>query len=319
MIILGNKYQITDNERHILLQKVNHIKWIDILNHLDNEIINEIKVYLDLNRIEFLILNLDIELSLHIKGYLEELNYLGIKIILFSEFTSKFLDREFVEFNEKNLHTYNTINHNEFQRIIKRIFDFFFSIVSLIFALPIMLIISLLIKIKSPKGSVFFTQQRLGLNGNFFRVYKFRTMIPKAQEKLEEILSKDDESREEYLKYRKLKNDPRIISIVGNFLRKSSLDELPQFFNVLKGDMSVVGPRPYIQDEFYNHEDKFLGILLSVKPGITGFWQVGDRSNTTFNDRVNDDLKYIQSQSFLGDIKIIFQTIMVMISRKGAY
>lgn len=205
------------------------------------------------------------------------------------------------------------------QQIINRIFDIIFSVIILILLFPIFLIITILIKIKSPQGKVFFTQNRLGLNGKLFKVYKFRTMIPNAEEILEKLLQSDAQIRDEYFVYRKLKTDPRIIPLIGDFLRKTSLDELPQFLNVLIGDMSVVGPRPYIENEFLKHPKSTITSITSVKPGVTGLWQVTARSATTFNGRVEIDLAYIEQKTFIGDIKIIFQTVLVMVFRKGAY
>ena len=319
MIILGNKYQITKDEENKIKQEVKSIHYIDILSSEDKVIIDELKSFLEQQEIEFVVLNLEKDISIRVKSYLEELDYNGIKIMLFSEFANQFLDREIIEFNEQNLKTLQSIGHNELKKISKRLFDIVFSLVVLILLAPIFLIIAILIKIKSPNGPIFFTQQRLGINKTFFRVIKFRTMIPNAEKVLQEMMNEDEELKNEYLKYRKLKNDPRIIPSIGNFLRKSSLDELPQFFNILIGDMSVVGPRPYIEDEFYSHDDKFLDVILSIKPGVTGPWQVGQRNNTTFNQRVLEDVKYISTQSFWLDIKIIIKTVQVMIFRKGAY
>jgi lipopolysaccharide/colanic/teichoic acid biosynthesis glycosyltransferase len=143
-------------------------------------------------------------------------------------------------------------------------------------------------------------------------------MVPNAEAILEDMLEKDEEIRNEYIKYRKLKNDPRIIPVIGNFLRKSSLDKLPQFFNVLLGDMSVVGPRPYIKEEFYKHTQTHIDIITSVKPGVTGYWQVTDRNTATFNGRVDSDIEYVKNQNLTLDIKIIFQTVKVMVFRKGS-
>ncbi|MBD3808167.1 MAG: sugar transferase, partial [Epsilonproteobacteria bacterium] len=127
------------------------------------------------------------------------------------------------------------------------------------------------------------------------------------------------EIRDEYLTYRKLKNDPRVIPVVGEFLRKTSFDEIPQFLNVLIGDMSIVGPRPYIANEFHKHAKQYVTIITSVKPGITGFWQVTERNNTTFDKRVDMDISYIINRTFWLDLKIIFQTVLVMVLKKGAY
>jgi len=319
MIILGNKYQITKQEENEITQKVKNIHYLDL--DIDDEeiIIKELKKFLDDNDIEFIVLNLEKDLSFKVKSYLEELDYDGIKIMLFKDFAKSFFDREIIEFNENNLLAIQTIKHNKIKMLFKRYFDIGFSFCALVGSFPVFVIIAVLIKIKSPNGPIFFTQLRLGINKTFFRVFKFRTMIPNAEKVLQEMMNEDEELKNEYLKYRKLKNDPRIIPSIGDFLRKSSLDELPQFFNILIGDMSVVGPRPYIEDEFYSHDDKFLDVILSIKPGVTGPWQVGQRNNTTFNQRVLEDVKYISTQSFWLDIKIIIKTVQVMIFRKGAY
>ena len=203
---------------------------------------------------------------------------------------------------------------------IKRIFDIYFSISALILLTPIFILISFLIKL-TDKGPIFFKQIRPGLNGKPFTVYKFRTMYLNNGEILQEYLKKNPEAKEEWEKYRKLKTyDPRVTPI-GRILRKFSLDELPQFFNVLKGDMSVVGPRPYIEKEFdeYKVPQEIRQKLLSVKPGITGLWQVEKRNEATFEERINLDLKYIENQSFWLDMKIILKTIWVMLTGKGAY
>ena len=205
-----------------------------------------------------------------------------------------------------------------YYKVVKRLFDILFSLVAIIIFSPTLIIIAILIKIKSPEGEVLFKQKRIGLNGKIFEVYKFRTMIPNAEQKLQELLKNNKEIREEYLKYRKLKHDHRIIPTIGIFLRKTGLDELPQFFNVLIGDMSIVGPRPYIVEEFneVSQEDKI--ILTKVKPGITGFWQtLPHRHDTTFEERVKIDKQYIQSKDFYVDCKIILKTISVMIGAKG--
>ena len=208
---------------------------------------------------------------------------------------------------------------NKNQKILgKRFFDILFSLSALLLFLPIIIFISLLIKIKSPSGSIFFKQKRLGLNNKEFEVYKFRTMIPNAEKTLKMLLEKDQKIREEYFKFRKLKNDIRIIDGIGHFLRKTSLDELPQFFNVLKGDMSIVGPRPYMKAEFSQYPQQTVNIITSTKPGITGYWQIlPSRHDTTFDERVQRDIEYIQKRSFWLDLDIILKTIGVMALKKG--
>jgi undecaprenyl-phosphate galactose phosphotransferase len=202
----------------------------------------------------------------------------------------------------------------------KRLFDIAFATFAIAVTLPLMFPIAIAIKI-TDGGSIFFRQKRPGLNGKEFVVYKFRTMYPNNEKILKEYLKKNPKARKEWELYRKLKSyDPRVTPI-GRFLRKYSLDELPQFFNVLKGDMSVVGPRPYIYKEFeeYKVPEDVRKKLLSVKPGITGLWQVKARNEATFKDRIRLDLEYIENMSFWLDLKIILKTIWVMLTGKGAY
>jgi undecaprenyl-phosphate galactose phosphotransferase len=206
------------------------------------------------------------------------------------------------------------------KNIFYRSFDLVFSIFAIALFSPIFLIIFILLKVKLGNTSILFTQKRLGLNGKEFYVYKFRTMVINAEEILQNMLENDEQIRKEYLTFRKLKSDPRIIPNIGNFLRKSSLDELPQFFNVLFGNMSIVGPRPYIRAEFTDYTtDKELKEVTTVKPGITGYWQViPERHETTFESRVETDMEYIKKKTFLLDMKIILKTVGVMSDRKGA-
>jgi len=221
---------------------------------------------------------------------------------------------------EKDISKIETLNkksnsHN--YKISKRFFDIIFSLIISPIVIIAITIISLYIKIKSPQNRVFFLQKRLGLNGKLFTVYKLNTMIPDAEKVLKEILKKDKKLREEYEKYKKLKNDPRVIKGIGTFLRKTSLDELPQFLNVFLGDMSVVGPRPYIKNEFKKYDNILVKRISSVKPGVTGLWQVTERNDTDFASRVKKDLEYISTQNFWMDIKIIFLTLKVMLRREG--
>jgi len=212
------------------------------------------------------------------------------------------------------------IKDSESYAMLYRVFDVFFSLGAILISLPILIIVSILLKLSSPKTSIFFVQKRLGLNGKIFNVYKFKTMIPNAEEELEKILSSNEKLRDEYLTFRKLKNDPRIIPKIGNFLRKTSLDELPQFFNVLLGQMSIVGPRPYIKNEFDIYPTEYeLMKVTAVKPGITGYWQITpERHDTTFKSRVMLDIEYIEKKTFSLDLYIILRTLVVMTHAKGA-
>ncbi|WP_297445542.1 exopolysaccharide biosynthesis polyprenyl glycosylphosphotransferase [Desulfurobacterium sp.] len=200
----------------------------------------------------------------------------------------------------------------------KRSFDIVFSVFAILITLPIMIPIAIAIKL-TDRGSIFFGHNRVGYKGELFKVLKFRSMYPDAEERLKKILEEDPEAGKEWERTFKLKNDPRVTPI-GKILRKTSLDELPQFFNVLRGDMSVVGPRPVVEEELRKYYKDKAKYYLSVKPGVTGYWQVEGRSDVdNYEERVNMDVWYVQNQSFLLDIKIILKTIWVMLTGKGAY
>ncbi len=200
----------------------------------------------------------------------------------------------------------------------KRPFDIIFSLFAILITLPIMILIAVIIKL-TDGGSIFFGHNRVGYKGRLFKVLKFRSMYPDAEERLKKILEEDPKAREEWERTFKLKNDPRVTPI-GKILRKTSLDELPQFFNVLKGDMSVVGPRPVVKEELKKYYKDKAKYYLSVKPGVTGYWQVEGRSDVgNYEERINMDVWYVQNQSFFLDIKIILKTIWVMLTGKGAY
>lgn len=201
---------------------------------------------------------------------------------------------------------------------MKRLFDIVFSLFALILLAPIMFFVAVSIKLISPKGSVVFVQRRQGLYGKEFQMYKFRTMHCGSEDNLNLVLESNSDLNSEYTNNFKLKNDPRVIPIVGNFLRKSSLDEIPQLFNVLKGDMTLIGPRPYLYDELVSY-DKEKKLILTKKPGITGLWQVSGRNDLSFQKRVELDLEYVYKQSFLIDMKIFLKTFIVIFTQKGAY
>lgn len=202
-------------------------------------------------------------------------------------------------------------------RRIKRIFDIVFSLMIMIIVVPVCLVVMLCILIESPEPNSIFKHYRVGKDGKLFPCYKFRSMIPKAQEKLQEYLKNNLEAQEEWNKYFKLKNDPRITK-VGRFIRKTSIDELPQFINVLKGEMSWVGPRPIIQDEIHYY-DKYIKDYYAVLPGITGMWQANGRSDTGYDERVVLDTWYVRNWSIWIDIALIIKTIKAVLFGKGAY
>lgn len=196
--------------------------------------------------------------------------------------------------------------------IIKRIMDISLSVSLLILTSPLFLFIMLLIKLTS-KGPVFYKSLRVGLHGRLFYLYKFRTMVNNA----ERILEENEHLWREYSRNGKLKNDPRVTKI-GRFLRKLSLDELPQFLNVLKGDMSIVGPRPVVVQEIHKY-GRWQKEVLSVKPGITGYWQVSGRAEIPYPQRIDYDLFYVRNKSIFFDIEILLKTPIAMITGKGAY
>lgn len=196
---------------------------------------------------------------------------------------------------------------------LKRIMDFTSALSGIILLTPLFILIAILIKLEDPKGSVFFYQTRVGKDEKPFRMYKFRSMVSNAEEKLKDLLDKNEIKGAMF----KMKDDPRITK-VGKFIRKTSLDELPQFVNILKGDMSLVGPRPPLPREVaeYNERDK---LRLTVTPGCTGLWQVGGRNQLTFEEMVDLDLKYIEKRSILLDVIIIIKTVKSIFFSKDAY
>lgn len=205
------------------------------------------------------------------------------------------------------------IKKRRIYRFFKRFFDILLSVLALIVLSPVFLVIAIAIKCDS-KGPVFYKHHRIGKNGKAFGMYKFRSMVENADEIFKDF---PQELKDEFNVNYKLDNDPRITK-VGNFLRKTSLDELPQFLNVIKGELSLVGPRPIIERELLEYgenKDKF----LSVIPGITGYWQSNGRSNImSYDERKEMELYYVDNASFLLDIKILFRTVIVVFKREGA-
>ncbi len=194
----------------------------------------------------------------------------------------------------------------------KRIFDIVMSLMGLFFLLPLFLLIMVAIKIDS-KGPCFFVHKRVGKNGKTLGVMKFRTMVVNAEEMLKQLTP---EQEKEFKEKFKLDNDFRVTR-VGKFLRKTSLDELPQLLNILLGNMTLIGPRPVIEVELEKygfHKDKF----LSVTPGLTGYWQANGRSNTSYEERIEMDMYYIDHMNVFLDIKIVFQTVRSVLKKEGA-
>lgn len=199
--------------------------------------------------------------------------------------------------------------------VSKRVFDKVFAAAALLFFAPFLVVIAAVILLTDGRP-IFYGHRRVGLDGRSFRCLKFRTMVKDADARLQEVLRTDPVARAEWKATRKLSNDPRV-NCVGAFLRKTSLDELPQFWNVLRGEMSVVGPRPVVIDEAIFYKEHFAD-YMSVLPGITGAWQVSGRSDTTYDERVAMDVDYVRNRSFTGDALIVVQTVGVMLSQRGA-
>lgn len=196
-------------------------------------------------------------------------------------------------------------------------FDIFFSLGILVLGSPVFLIISIAVKFTS-KGPIFYCSKRIGLKGKIIYCMKFRTMFDNAESSLLSILAKDPMLQQEWDRFQKLKKDPRITKL-GHFLRKTSLDELPQFFNSLKGDLSVVGPRPLSKEEITKYYGKKIEKMLSVRPGITGLSQTVGRNNLTLKQRIELEQIYIDTQSFIIDFILILKTVPQMFFCKGAF
>lgn len=204
------------------------------------------------------------------------------------------------------------INDSNVYLVLKRIMDIIGATLGLILASPIMLMVVILIKFEDPKGPIMFAQERNGQYPKTFKMYKFRSMYVDAEERLQELMHLNEQTGPAF----KMKNDPRITK-VGKFIRKTSLDELPQLINVLKGDMSIVGPRPAIPREvkLYNHHQMQ---RLLVKPGITCIWQVSGRNHIGFDDWVELDIEYIRTRNLWLDIKLILKTIPALLGDETA-
>ncbi len=214
------------------------------------------------------------------------------------------------------LNVKNNLNYRA-NIIIKIVIEYLVSLLIFPFFLVILALIAIIIKVES-KGPVFYKHKRYAMNGNHFSVYKFRSMYQDAEKRLELLLKENKSLRTEWDKNFKIKNDPRITRI-GRILRKTSLDELPQIINVLKGEMSLIGPRPVVQDELVRYYEKYCSFFEKIKPGITGLWQVSGRSDTDYDYRVRSNLWYVLNWSIWLDAVILFKTFGDVLKGKGAY
>ncbi len=199
-------------------------------------------------------------------------------------------------------------------RYIKRLLDIILSLIGLIILIPICIVVKISFLCKGDKKSIFFKHTRIGKDGKPFMMYKFRSMVHNAEELLEELL-KDERYKKEWAESQKIEKDPRVTTI-GAFLRKSSMDELPQLLNVLKGDMSIVGPRPLVDGELEEHGGS--KIYWKEKPGITGWWGCHGRSDVDYSQRLELEYYYIQNMSFKLDVICILKTVTAVVKHKGA-
>ena len=220
----------------------------------------------------------------------------------------KEIDEAVIDIDLENIQTNNSI----FYIVSKRIIDIIGSLAGLILLSPLFLIVAILIKLEDPKGKVFFSQERNGKYPGTFKMYKFRSMVHNAEELLEQLKDQNEQTGPVF----KIKEDPRITR-VGKFIRKTSIDELPQLFNVLRGDMSLVGPRPPIPREVEQYT-AYQMQRLGVKPGLTCLWQVGGRNSVDFDGWVELDIEYIQKRSLWLDIKLIIKTVFVLFGDRNA-
>ena len=222
-----------------------------------------------------------------------------------------------------NINLINSDNAFDFSKIksvgyyfIKRLFDIVCALIGCLFLLPISLVVKISYMLSGDFNSIFYTQKRIGQNGKEFNFYKFRSMVPNADDILIKILSENKDLAREYKINKKLKHDPRITKM-GRILRKTSLDELPQLINVLKGEMAMIGNRPYLpreKEDMGNHFD----MIVKTRPGITGYWQVSGRSDTTFEKRLKLEEYYSYNASLKMDVKIFFKTFETVLFGKGA-
>jgi exopolysaccharide production protein ExoY len=227
---------------------------------------------------------------------------------------SNFAEQEAIYIEQKQEIIFD--ENQKYFLFIKRIIDIIGAVVGLLIFFPFVIIFSGFYFFGQNKGPMFFKQERIGKKGEKFYIYKFRSMVIDAENKLKE----DKKLYKKYLEnnYKlEQEEDPRITPF-GRFIRKTSLDELPQFINVLKGEMSLVGPRPIVEDEIKEYSSK-INVFTSVKPGLTGYWQISGRSHVGYPERVDLELYYVYRKSLIFDIKILIKTIIIVIIKKGAY
>ena len=313
-----------------LLENIKEIPWsgINIHGFFDDRIqprdnvgqtnrligsISKLPKYLEAHQIDYVYIALPMKAEKKIFSLIQNCRMSGAEIFMVPDIDAfKLFNAKMQSLGDMLILDFNPKDN------FKRLFDIFFSLAVLTFVGPFMLLIALVIKLED-RGPVLYRHKRVTSAGKPFNCLKFRTMRVDADRKLEALLQTNPEIRAEWESNYKLKNDPRITRI-GKTLRKTSLDELPQFFNVLSGKMSIVGARPVVWDELCNYYGPNCGIYCSIKPGITGPWQVGKRSDTeNYEERVQLDYWYILNNNIWMDLKIIFKTVWCVFTGRGAY
>lgn len=310
-ILLGNMtvvgpqpYKVSDREKmglyfdRIVLMKpgitgISQISYVQDWS-FENRLDNDIKYYYRKNwftDLKIVVITAAITLPRRNKGKL--LSFLNVTVMDFGRAIFRFVNA-----------------------MLKRAIDICGGVVGSLMLIPLTLIVYTINLVSGDHGPLFYSQERIGKNGKHFKMYKFRSMVVGADEKLKELLANDEELRAEYMRDRKLRNDPRITR-AGKFLRKTSLDEFPQFINIIKGEMSLVGPRAVIDGEIEKFGSK-KQLVLSVKPGLTGYWAANGRSDTTYEERVQMEAHYARNWNVVFDIKILFRTVMVVFKHEGA-
>jgi len=260
-------------------------------------------------------------LDLDLKYLLNQSLKLNFKILMITIFVTARQDKQ--DFYDEVVYTttpeetVTAVISRNLTLFVKRFVDIIIGIIGTIGLIPLTIFVWIANVISKEDGSVFYAQERIGKDGKPFKMIKFRSMTKDAEEKLQMYLDNDSEAKAEYDVYKKLKNDPRITK-VGKFLRKTSLDEIPQFIHLLSGKMTLVGPRPYLPEEIKEIDNKDFEKILSCKPGITGYWQANGRSNTTHKERVQMEVYYAENMSLLLDIKILFKTVLSVLKSEGA-
>ncbi|MCX7944571.1 MAG: sugar transferase [Deltaproteobacteria bacterium] len=308
-----------ENEPYLSAEIVGEYLFHEGSTNIDNECVKDIISNLNYVKATTLIIGLNGPLRINITSFIRSLKDSNVDIFIIPDlYGIPLLGIELDYFFNEQLMIINVKNRlkNPFYRITKRIFDIVVGTLLLIFSMPLMLLIAILIKLDS-KGSIIYKHRRIGYKGREFDCLKFRTMVEGADKMLTKIISENPKMKEEWDKYKKIPNDPRITRF-GKFLRKTSLDELPQLINVIKGEMSLVGPRPVLYEELelFKEGSEY---YLEVKPGITGLWQISGRSDLDFQKRVELESWYVKNYSLWLDITVIIRTIKVVITKAGAY